>query len=44
MDRTPAHVADMLEFARELESLLAGKSLPQFLADRVLCLLSAPRG
>jgi uncharacterized protein with HEPN domain len=38
MDRTPAHVADMLEFARELESLLAGKSLPQFLADRVLCL------
>lgn len=38
MDRTPAHVADMLEFARELIGLLATKTLPQFLSDRVLCL------
>lgn len=38
MDRTPAYVADMLEFARELLGLLSGKPLEQFLADRVLCL------
>lgn len=38
MDRTPAHVADMLAFTRELLDLVGGKTLPQFLADRVLCL------
>lgn len=38
MDRTPAHVADMLEFASELMSLVAGKSLQAVVADRVLCL------
>ncbi|MCJ0765658.1 HepT-like ribonuclease domain-containing protein [Variovorax terrae] len=38
MDRTPAHVADMLEFARELIALAGSKPLPLFLADRVLCL------
>lgn len=38
MDRTPAHVADMMEFARELLGLVRGKPLAEFLADRVLCL------
>lgn len=38
MDRTQAHVADMLEFSRELMELLADKPLGDFLADRVLCL------
>ncbi len=38
MGRTRAHVTDMLAFDRELGQLLAGRSLPQFLGDRVLCL------
>lgn len=35
-ERTPAHVADMLQFAGELRSLASRVGLDQYLADRVL--------
>ena len=38
IDRTPAHLADMLQFVQELRGLLADQSLERFLANRVLCL------
>jgi uncharacterized protein with HEPN domain len=38
MDRTPAHLSDMLDFTRELRSLLGGRSLSAYLSDRVLSL------
>ena len=34
--RTPAHVADMLQFIGELRTLAATQSLPQYLGNRVL--------
>ncbi len=34
--RTPAHVADMLQFMDELQTLAAAQSLPQYLGNRVL--------
>jgi uncharacterized protein with HEPN domain len=36
MTRTPAHVADMLDFIRELRSLLGARALADYLSDRVL--------
>jgi uncharacterized protein with HEPN domain len=38
VDRTPAHLADMLRFVQELRGLLADQPLEMFLANRVLCL------
>ena len=38
MDRTPAHLSDMLGFVRELRGLIAGVSVNQFSGQRVLCL------
>jgi uncharacterized protein with HEPN domain len=38
MERTPAHVADMVDFSRELISLVQGLALEDFLADRIRCL------
>ena len=38
MDRTPAHVADMLQFVQELRTLAEGKPLLELVSDRVLCL------
>ena len=38
MDRTPAHLADMLRFTQELRSLAQGHTLESFTAHRVLCL------
>ncbi|NPC55203.1 HepT-like ribonuclease domain-containing protein [Caenimonas soli] len=38
MDRTPAYLADMLQFVRELREVVHGKALDEFVADRVLCL------
>lgn len=38
MDRTPAYVADMLDAARELVSLIDGVPLQAFLGDRLRCL------
>lgn len=35
-ERTPAHVADMLQFAGELRRLVANITLERYLADRVL--------
>lgn len=37
-DRLPAHLHDMRAFVRELQALLAGVELQQFLDSRVLCL------
>lgn len=37
-DRTPAHLADMLQFVQEIRQLLSGQPLEAFLANRVLCL------
>lgn len=34
--RTPAHVADMLQFVAELQALVAGRSREEYLTDRVL--------
>lgn len=34
--RTPAHVADMLQFVRELQGLASELTLPDYLANRVL--------
>ncbi len=36
LDRTPAHVADMLQFAGELRTLASNVTLERYLADRVL--------
>lgn len=36
MNRTPAHVADMLGFVRELRTLVGTRSLENYLSDRVL--------
>lgn len=36
LDRTPAHVTDMLQFTRELRALASTISLGGYLADRVL--------
>ena len=38
MDRTPAHLADMLRFTQELRSLANGHTLETFTSNRVLCL------
>ncbi len=38
MDRTPAHVADMLQVVQELRTLAEGKPLLELVSDRVLCL------
>ena len=38
VDRTPAHLTDMLQFTQEIRGLLADQSLKEFLANRVLCL------
>jgi uncharacterized protein with HEPN domain len=38
LDRTPAHLVDMLGFAQELQSLVAGLSCSEFVGQRVLCL------
>jgi uncharacterized protein with HEPN domain len=38
LDRTPAHLCDMLDFVRELRALLQGLALRAYLADRVLTL------
>ena len=35
-ERTPAHVADMLQFVRELQGLASELTLPDYLANRVL--------
>lgn len=37
-DRTPAHLADMLQFVQEIRGLLADQPLEEFLANRILCL------
>ena len=36
MNRTPAHVADMLGFVRELRTLVGTRSFENYLSDRVL--------
>ena len=36
IDRAPAHLSDMLNFVRELQALLHGRSLARYKADRVL--------
>jgi uncharacterized protein with HEPN domain len=36
LDRTPAHLADMLGFVRELRAIAASRSLEAFVADRIL--------
>ena len=38
LDRTPAHLADMLQFTRELQSLTQTMALADFTSNRVLCL------
>ncbi|WP_295852139.1 HepT-like ribonuclease domain-containing protein [uncultured Xylophilus sp.] len=38
MDRTPAHLADMLAFVRELRGFAAHHTAASFTADRILCL------
>ena len=38
LDRTPAHLTDMLGFVCELRSLVDGLSLADFSKNRVLCL------
>ena len=38
LDRTPAHLADMLQFVQEIRGLLAHQLLEEFLVNRVLCL------
>ena len=38
VDRTPAHLTDMLQFVQEICGLLADKPLEDFLANRILCL------
>ncbi|HOW47526.1 MAG: DUF86 domain-containing protein [Rubrivivax sp.] len=36
LDRTPAHLTDMLGFVRELRAIAASRSLEAFVADRIL--------
>lgn len=38
VDRTPAHLADMLQFAQELQTLVLGMDANTFSRNRVLCL------
>jgi uncharacterized protein with HEPN domain len=38
IDRTPAHLSDMLGFAQELREIAAAHRLDEFLANRILCL------
>ena len=38
LDRTPAHLADMLQFVQELRALVAPLSAAEFAQHRVLCL------
>lgn len=38
VDRTPAHLTDMLQFVQELRSLAAGLGVAEFSANRILCL------
>lgn len=38
LDRTPAHLADMLRFTQELQSLVGTMPVSAFVANRVLCL------
>lgn len=37
-DRTPAHLADMLQFSQELQILIHGMDAEAFSRNRVLCL------
>ena len=37
-NRTPAHLADMLQFARELQGFVQGVPVEVFVQNRVLCL------
>jgi uncharacterized protein with HEPN domain len=38
VDRTPAHLADMLQFVQELRALVAPLTATEFSQQRVLCL------
>lgn len=38
VDRTPAHLADMLQFVQELRSLANEQTVETFIGNRVLCL------
>ena len=38
VDRTAAHLADMLGFVRELRAIAAGQALEAFVGDRILTL------
>lgn len=38
VDRTPAHLADMLQFAQELQALVQGMDAETVSRNRVLCL------
>lgn len=38
IDRTPAHLTDMLQFVQELRSLVVSVSAAEFAQQRVLCL------
>ena len=38
MDRTPAHLVDMLGFTQELLALASGLSCAEFVSQRILCL------
>ncbi len=38
IDRTPAHLSDMLGFVQELRDISATHSLETFTSDRILCL------
>jgi len=38
VDRTPAHLTDMLQFVRELRALAKGLSAEEFSRNRILCL------
>ena len=38
VDRTPAHLTDMLQFMQELRSLATGLTATEFSGNRILCL------
>ncbi|WP_413913573.1 DUF86 domain-containing protein [Candidatus Skiveiella danica] len=38
VDRTPAHLTDMLQFVRELRQLATGQTATEFASNRILCL------
>jgi uncharacterized protein with HEPN domain len=38
IDRTPAHLSDMLGFVQELRDITATRTLEAFTSDRILCL------